>query len=211
MTRTLLRRALVAGAAATALLTLTACGGDERTSADSGHGATATTAAPAATGSTAPAAFNAADVAFAQHMIVHHQQAVEMATLAGTRAASPQVKELAVKIKAAQAPEIATMTGWLTQWGQPTAAPGGGGHGADHRSMPGMMSETDMRTLTAASGAAFDRQFLTMMIAHHEGAITMAREETAKGSDPQAKTLAEAIVADQQAEITTMRDLLTKV
>ena len=65
--------------------------------------------------------------------------------------------------------------------------------------------------LTAATGAAFDKQFLTMMIAHHEGAITMANEQTAKGSNPQAKALASKIVADQQAEITTMKDLLTKV
>ena len=209
MTRTVLRRAVLAGAATTALLLLSACGGEYTSTGSSGHGSTTTTAP---TGSAAPGAvFNDADVAFAQHMIVHHQQAVEMAALADGRAANAQVKALASKIKAAQDPEITAMTGWLTEWGRPTTAPAGGGHGSGHESMPGMMSDAEMKKLTGATGAGFDKQFLSMMIAHHEGAITMANEETAKGSNPQAKALAAKIVADQRAEITEMKDLLTKV
>ncbi|HEX8347247.1 MAG TPA: DUF305 domain-containing protein [Actinoplanes sp.] len=207
MTRTLLRRARLAGAATVTLFAVSACGGGDHTSTGaSGHGSTSA----AQTGSAAPGAvFNDADVAFAQHMIVHHRQAVEMAVLADTRAANAQVKELAGKIKAAQDPEITTMTGWLNAWGKPAPEPGA--HGSGHESMPGMMSDADMKKLTDSTGAAFDKQFLTMMIAHHEGAITMANDEASGGSNPEAKALATKIVADQRAEITQMKDLLTKV
>ncbi len=206
MTCTVLRRAVLAGAVSLALFGASACGGGGHAGSGSGH-----RPAPAAGGSASPGAvFNDADVAFAQHMIVHHQQAVEMAALAGTRAADARVKDLAGKIAAAQGPEIATMTGWLSGWGRP-APTGGGGHGTGHESMPGMMSEADMKTLAGATGAAFDKQFLTMMIAHHQGAIIMAGDETAKGSNPEAKALAAKIVTGQQAEISTMKDLLTTV
>jgi uncharacterized protein (DUF305 family) len=206
MSRTLLRRALLAGAATVTLFAMSACGGgDHAATGLPGHGSTTGPAGSAAPG----AGFNDADVAFAQHMIAHHRQAVEMATLADTRAANAQVKKLATKIKAAQDPEITTMTGWLSAWGKP--APAADAHGTEHQSMPGMMSEADMTKLTDATGAAFDKQFLTMMIAHHEGAITMANEEAAQGSNPDAKALATKIVADQQEEIATIKDLLTKV
>lgn len=206
MTRTLPRRALLGGAV-TLVLAVAACGGGSGGhSVDSGHAAASS---PAAGGSARPgAAFNDADVAFAQHMTVHHQQAVEMSTLAGERAADPQVKKLAVAIGAAQGPEIATMTGWLSAWGQPAAAPDGGGHGTGHESMPGMMSAAEMSKLAAAGGAAFDELFLTMMIAHHEGALTMAGEEAARGANPEAKALAAKIVTDQRAEIATMKAML---
>ena len=213
MSSIVLRRAVLGAAAATAVL-VTACGGgsgDHNASGATHNATTAPAAAPSAGSSAGVSTFNEADVAFAQHMIVHHQQAVEMSALADSRASNAQVKELAGKIKAAQGPEITTMTGWLTQWGQPTAAPDSGGHGSGHESMPGMMSEADMKKLTDAKGSAFDKQFLTMMIGHHEGAITMANDESAKGSNPEAKALAGKIVADQQAEITEMKDLLTKV
>ncbi|MEV6600056.1 DUF305 domain-containing protein [Actinoplanes sp. NPDC051346] len=206
MSDSMLRRAVLAGAVAT-VFALTGCGGGDHTSAgSSGHGSTPT--APA--GSPAPGAvFNDADVAFAQHMIVHHRQAVEMAALADSRAANAQVKKLAATIKAAQDPEVATMSGWLSDWGKPV--PGADAHGNEHESMPGMMSKADMTKLADATGAAFDKQFLTMMIAHHEGAITMAGKESAEGSNPTAKALAAKIAADQQAEILAMKDLLTKV
>jgi uncharacterized protein (DUF305 family) len=94
-----------------------------------------------------------ADIAFAR-MIPHHQQAVEMATLAETRASDPEIKQLAAKIKTAQAPEITTMTGWLTAWGMPTTQ--AGGHNMPGMSgtegMPGMMSEAEMTQLMAATG-----------------------------------------------------------
>jgi uncharacterized protein (DUF305 family) len=185
MSSIVLRRAALGAAAAATAVLVTACGGgsgDHNASGATHNATTAPAAAPSAGSSAGASTFNEADVAFAQHMIVHHQQAVEMSALADSRASSAQVKELAGKIKAAQGPEITTM-----------------------------MSEADMKKLTDAKGSAFDKQFLTMMIGHHEGAITMANDESAKGSNPEAKALAGKIVADQQAEITEMKDLLTKV
>ncbi|MFG1761392.1 DUF305 domain-containing protein [Micromonospora echinofusca] len=203
-TRTLARRAALAGVAVTTALTLAACGGDDHPSPGAGHG-TPGTGGPAAT-ATGAATFGDADAMFAQMMIPHHRQAVEMADLAPSRAADPEVKRLAAEIKAAQAPEIATMSGWLSAWGRPVPSPGGMPH-MDH-GMPGMMSDADMTKLAAATGREFDRQFLTMMIAHHEGAITMARDELARGVNAEAKALAQQIVSTQQAEIDTMRKIL---
>lgn len=209
MTSTVLRRALLAGVATFTAIGLAACGGSgEHAPSGTGHGS-ATTPAAAPSGSAAPgAAFNDADVTFAQMMIVHHRQAVDMAALADGRTGNAKVTDLANKIKAAQDPEIATMTGWLTAWGQPTAAPDGGGHGSGHADMPGMMSDADLAKLKAATGTAFDKQFLTMMIAHHQGAVTMAKEQLQKGSNPEAKTLAQKIITDQENEIAEMNNLL---
>lgn len=204
MRTSVLRRGLLAGAAATVTLLLSACGGDD-SGMDHG-GMTPTTSATSAAPANA-AGFNDADVTFAQMMIPHHQQAVEMAEMADGRAGGAEVKDLATKIEAAQQPEIDTMTKWLTTWGKPTAAPGGGHGETGH----GMMSDADMTKMMDAKGADFDKQFLTMMIAHHEGAITMAKDETAKGSNADAKALAEKIITDQQAEITTMRGMLDKL
>ncbi len=212
MIRTIVCRAVLAGAATAAVATVVACGGTDggHHSAGSGHGATT---APSSVAGSAPvgAAFNDADVTFAQMMIVHHRQAVEMAAMTQGRAGDAEVKALAGTIEAAQGPEIATMTGWLSTWGGPTAAPDGGGHGSAHQSMPGMMSDADLTTLKAASGAAFDKQFCTMMIAHHQGAVTMATEHIAKGSNAEAKALAQKIVADQEAEIATMNTILARL
>ncbi len=179
---------------------LSACGGTDH-SADSGmnHGA-----APAS----AAASANETDATFAQSMIPHHRQAVQVAALADGRAAGAEVKALAAKVREAQQPEIDTMNQWLTDWRKP--APDAGVHGAGHGSMPGMMSEADLAGLQAATGPAFDRLFLTMMIGHHDGAIEMAQREVAQGANPDAKALAQKIISDQQAEIATMRKLLDR-
>ncbi|MGY0006767.1 DUF305 domain-containing protein [Micromonospora sp. I033] len=207
-TRILARRAALAGATFAAALTLAACGGDHSTSGHGSPGAARTGTATAG----APASFGEADVMFAQMMIPHHQQAVAMSELAESRAADPEVKRLAGQIKAAQAPEIATMSGWLAAWGRPapSTAAGHGMPGMDH-GMPGMMSEAEMARLGAASGSDFDRQFLTMMIAHHEGAITMAREELARGANPDTRALAQQILTGQQGEIDAMRKMLDRL
>ncbi len=111
-------------------------------------------------------------------------------------AADPELKQLAVQIKAAQDPEIVTTTGWLTTWGQPTMMPSG----HDMGGRPGMMSEADMAKLSAATGKDFDKQFMQMMIDHHKGATAMAKDEQAKGSNPDAKALAGRIIGSQQAD-----------
>lgn len=195
------KRSALAAAIAASALVLTACSDDGKSmAAHEGMTAGASpTSAPASS-----AVFNDADVMFAQMMIPHHEQAVEMADLAATRAADSEVKELAEKIKEAQDPEIATMESWLREWGKPVPT-GGMGH-----DMPGIMSEGDMKKLEAAKGAEFDKQFVTMMIAHHEGAIDMARTEEAKGANPEAKALAKTIVTTQQAEIDQMEQILAR-
>jgi uncharacterized protein (DUF305 family) len=155
---------------------------------------------------------NEADVTFAQEMIPHHQQAVEMAALAGDRAADPEVRELAADIAAAQEPEIATMTGWLEAWGEDVPAAsmehGDMGHGSSSDAMPGMMTAEEMADLEQAEGTEFDRMFLEMMVEHHSGALEMARTEQAEGENPDAVALAEKIESDQETEIAEMQRLL---
>jgi uncharacterized protein (DUF305 family) len=199
------RRVLRAGVAGAAVLALAAgCGDDGGSMPGMDHGGNpAATTAAAAPG----ASFNDADVAFAQNMIPHHQQAVQMADLAAGKAGNADLKQLAAQIKAAQDPEIKTMTGWLTAWGKP-AMPAGG-HGG--MSMPGMMSDADMNKLTAATGTGFDRMFAQMMIAHHNGAIQMAKDEQAKGANPEAKALAATIEKTQAAEVTKIQQILDKL
>jgi uncharacterized protein (DUF305 family) len=213
----------------TAALVLAGCGGASTPSAHSGHGATATASGSSATAAARQGGRNAQDVTFAQGMIPHHRQAVAMADLAVSRAGSQDVKDLAARIRKAQDPEIATMSGWLKAWGETvpgasaSAMPSmsdmpGMDHsgesmpGMDHSggSMPGMMSDADMRRLEKLSGAAFDTAFLQMMIRHHEGAVAMARTEQAKGAYGPARSMAKSIVATQSAEITEMRKLLGK-
>ena len=158
--------------------------------------------------------FNDADIAFAQGMIPHHQQAVEMADLALTRAESPEVTSLAKQIKAAQDPEIKTMTGWLKTWGAPLTADTESSmdhmDDADDSASEGtgMMSASEMTNLKKAKGAAFDTMFLEMMIQHHTGAITQAKTEQAEGKNSDAKALAGGIIKAQKAEISTMEGLL---
>jgi uncharacterized protein (DUF305 family) len=206
-------RTTVAGTALIAALALPACtgaGSNSAVPAKSNGGAS----------SRSSAVFNNVDVMFTQMMIMHHQQAVEMANLAQTRAADPKVKQLAAQIKAEQTPEIATMKGWLAAWGQPTAMPGmpsgmpsgmPGMPSGMPSGMPGMMSSADMAKLAAATGKNFDKQFLQMMIAHHKGAIQMAHAEQVREANPDAKTLASQIIKSQQAEIGTMQKMLAQM
>jgi uncharacterized protein (DUF305 family) len=149
---------------------------------------------------------NQADITFASTMVPHHQQAIEMADMALTQASSAEVKNLATQIKAAQDPEIATMTGWLTGWG---AAPmPSGDHDMGGMGMDGMMSAEEMTALENASGTAFDRMWLQLMVKHHEGAVAMARTQLSQGQSPDAKTLAQAVIDGQTKEIATMTALL---
>jgi uncharacterized protein (DUF305 family) len=164
---------------------------------------------------------NGADVTFAQSMIPHHQQAVDMANLATGRAGSPKVAQLAQRIAGAQQPEIATMAGWLTGWGAPTPQPHMSsmpgmsnsmpGMAGMSGTMPGMMTDEETRQLTAASGAAFDRLFLQLMTRHHQGAIQMAGTEQTGGQNPEAIALAKKITAAQTAEITEIQQLTAQM
>ena len=225
------RRLAAVGIVAMGGLLLTACGGnDDMKGMD--HGSKDSSASSKATASPAQGGFNDADVSFAQMMIPHHQQALEMAKLADGRAGDGQIASLAGKIEKAQDPEITTMKSWLKAWGKPVSPSSGGkddmpgmDHGSggsdsmpgmDHGSggsdgMAGMMSQKDMDKLEAAKGADFDRAFAQMMIDHHKGAITMAEDEQKKGRNATAKKLAGDVIKNQSAEVTTLRKILDRL
>ena len=147
--------------------------------------------------------FSSTDIMFAQMMIVHHQQAVDMGTLAETRASSAEVKALAAEIKAEQAPEITQMKGWLEAANAPTEM----GH---HMGMGGMLTDAEMAALRNATGAEFDRLYLEGMIDHHEGAIRMALMVT-DSNNAEARALGKAIIESQTKQITYMKELLSKM
>ncbi|MFJ3727639.1 DUF305 domain-containing protein [Streptomyces sp. NPDC090045] len=146
---------------------------------------------------------NAADRAYVERMIEHHRQALTMSALAPERAAADGVKRLAERISAAQQPEIGAMEKWLTL--HPAPSGGSGGHDHGHAAMPGMATEEQLKELTGAGGADFDRLFLKLMTAHHEGAVKMAGEALAAGNNVAVEEMATEVVATQSAEIHRMR------
>jgi uncharacterized protein (DUF305 family) len=198
-------RAAVAGAALVLSVTLSACGGGTPAST----AAPTTAEPPAATPADAGAQHNDTDIRFAQMMVPHHQQALAMAEMALERAESPDVKALAEQIRAAQDPEIATLNGFLENWGVQPMDSGMGHSGMDHSGSGGMMTQGDMDALGAASGAAFDKMFLEMMIVHHEGAVAESEREVSDGANAQAKELASQIISGQTAEIEQMQQMLS--
>lgn len=145
---------------------------------------------------------NSADTMFAQMMIPHHVQAVEMSDIMLAKTdLDAKITALATDIKAAQGPEITKMTTWLGAWGEPTTMSGS-------MSMNGMMSAADLDKLKAAQGNEASKLFLTQMIAHHEGAVEMAQSEVTGGKNAVAVALAKSIVASQETEIKDMKALL---
>ena len=214
MKSTRLRATVLTLAAMT--VALSACGAPSTTSTPasmpmaggsmSGGSMSGGSMASSAAGPASAPANNDQDVSFANDMIMHHQQAVAMAALATGRSTNTAVLTLADQIKSAQGPEITTMTAWMKSW---KANMSKGMPGMDmSASMPGMMSGTDMKALKRLKGTEFDRKFLTMMIAHHQGAITMASTEQARGASTHAKALAQKITTAQSAEIQQMHKLL---
>jgi len=163
----------------------------------------------------ASADFNSTDVGFAQGMIPHHAQAIEMADMAIATSTNADVLALAKQIKAAQDPEIEQMTSWLKSWGQ--KVPGmtmSGTHdmtGMNDMMTDGMMSEMDMTKLAQSTGPSFDRLWLEMMVLHHQGAVTMAKAELVDGKNSGAKTLAQNIITGQQTEIDKMNALVSSM
>lgn len=214
------RRTAGLGGALALSLALTACGGGDTTAApptgDTTPTATSTTA-PEASGNPGASesvseVHNAADVEFAQMMIIHHRGALDMAQMAIEKSENEEIVALAQDIAAEQQPEIDTMSSWLQAWSEPVpegmSMEGMDHGGMDMGSMPGMMTEEQMSQLMAAEGAAFDQMFLQMMTEHHRGAVEMAQTEQAQGENPQAIALAEQIETSQLQEIEEMQQLL---
>ncbi|APE15952.1 DUF305 domain-containing protein [Mycobacterium sp. WY10] len=247
-------RIVVTGVAAfAAVAAIGACSNSATKEASS-----STAPSPAQSTSAAPAAaHNQADMMFARMMIPHHQQAIQMSDMIfAKQGIDPRVVDLAKQIKAAQAPEIDQMQGWLKQWGMPgmsgmpgmddmpgmSGTPGnapsdhGGMHGSDTATaspttsatmpmpmpsgsmmpgmgdmpgMDGMMSPADMQALQSAQGVEASKLYLTQMIKHHQGAITMAQNEIKNGQFSDAIALAKSIATSQQKEIDTMNQILS--
>jgi uncharacterized protein (DUF305 family) len=185
------RRAFFSAAMITAAL-LTACGSDDE----------------------AGAPHNDQDIEFARNMIPHHSQAVDMAELVPQRSDNAEVEAIADDIRSGQQPEIDRMNDFLRSWNESAvdATSGHDGHsGHSNSDMPGMMSEDALTSLEHSSGSAFDKSFLSMMVEHHQGAITMARAELDKGLDQSAKMLADSIIQAQQTEVTRMQELIPTI
>jgi uncharacterized protein (DUF305 family) len=161
--------------------------------------------------------YTAADVLFMSSMIHHHAQAIVMANWAPTHGASPSVRTLADRIINAQQDEIATMQHWLRdrQLPVPDATPGGMKmtmNGVEHEMlMPGMLTEAQMKELDAARGPEFDRLFLTYMIQHHRGAVSMVKQlfdTYGAGQDETVFKFASDVNVDQSTEIARMQKML---
>ncbi|WP_406323864.1 DUF305 domain-containing protein [Streptomyces sp. NBC_01637] len=199
------RRAAAVSVVAAGALFLSACSdnGDDMSGMDHGSGNSSATAEAESTD------FNDADVTFAQTMIPHHEQALEMAELADGRASDAEVKDIAAKIEKAQDPEIKTMKGWLKSWNKPTAIESM--PGMDHGSGDGMMSDADMEHLKGMKGAEFDKMFAEMMIEHHNGAISMAQDEQKSGKHADAVKMAGDIVEGQSAEVEQLQSLVDRL
>ena len=204
------RRILLAAVPLIAAVSLGACSSSSNDATDT---VSPLTIAAVSGESAAPESggFNDADITFTQGMIPHHQQAVEMATVAldATRKAGGDVTRLAAKIQDVQDPEITVMNGWLESWGQPTAmSTDMGGMDGSAMTGEGMMTAEEMSALKSASGPAFDKMWMEMMIRHHEGAVAMSKTEQADGSSPEAVALAQQIITAQESEIAEMKALL---
>jgi uncharacterized protein (DUF305 family) len=211
------RKVAVGVAALAVLVTVGACS----KSNDQAGQSTAQTTTSAISGSDA---HNQADAVFAQQMIPHHQQAIQMSDMVlGKQGIDPRVVDLAKQFKAAQGPEIQQMQTWLSQWGIPTMPmmPGGGGmpgagmptHSGmpSQTMMPGMMGDEDMVDLQNAQGVEASKLFLTQMIKHHQGAISMAQNEVTSGQYPAATAMARSIMTSQQQQIDTMTKMLASL
>jgi uncharacterized protein (DUF305 family) len=197
------------------LLAASACASGTQGSAAPGpepHAATASARADSVRRSYTPA-----DVEFMTHMIGHHAQAIEMAQLAPTHGASASVRTLADRIINAQEDEIATMQRWLGARKLPVPEAGSAGttmsmHGTEHvMLMPGMLTPDQMRELDQARGPDFDRLFLTFMIQHHKGALTMVQQLFGAHGAAQEDTIfkfASDVSADQSTEVARMQTML---
>lgn len=148
---------------------------------------------------------NDADFRFLSDMVVHHGQALEMASLAPERSQRDDVRGIASRINDTQGPEIDMMNRFLEQAGKPKVDP----KSADaHQGMPGMATPDQLQALRDATGATFDALFLQMMIAHHEGAIAMVEDVRVKGANVRVQEIADDVAVTQVDEIDRMRGML---
>lgn len=221
-------KTVVTGVAALAAVALIgACGnsGTKEAATTSASTSTSTSAETSASAQAAP--HNRADMMFTHMMIPHHEQAIEMSDILLSKPdIDPRVVDLAKQIKSAQGPEIEQMQGWLKQWNMKMEdmppmgdMPGHGGMGdmpghggmGNMPGMDGMMSAAEMDALKNAQGVEATKLYLTGMIKHHQGAITMGQDEIKNGEFPEAVAMAKSIVESQQKEIDAMNQILSSL
>lgn len=159
-----------------------------------------------ATAPSVPTTVDPDDLTFLSDMMVHHSQALVMAERARTVAVNPQVKAIAERIRVGQKPEIEAMRQLLTERGGKAPDLEHVEH-ADHSGMPGMATPAELSKLLNSTGTPFDSLFLTLMIKHHEGAVTMSGTAIEKGADLRVGELAQDVSVTQTKEIATMRRL----
>jgi uncharacterized protein (DUF305 family) len=145
---------------------------------------------------------NSQDVMFAEHMIPHHQQALDMADMVPSRTGNEKLKTAAIHIKTDQRAEISLLTDFLHQWGEPDPVP------MPMMMMEGMVDPATMGRLQTLTGDDFDTLWITSMISHHQGAITMAEAELAHGESPDAMKTAQLMITAQKREISYLTDLI---
>ncbi|MEU3624073.1 DUF305 domain-containing protein [Amycolatopsis coloradensis] len=156
---------------------------------------------------------NEADVEYMTMMIPHHQQAKVMTDLVPGKTANEQIRAIAGRISVAQDGEVTMMKTWLADRGKPVPGDGHEGHGGhhEHALMPGMATDAQLAELRAASGVAFEKLFLDLMIAHHTGALTMAETQLGKGVETKAQQMAQEVITGQSAEIERMKTMRSKL
>ncbi|NYJ20622.1 DUF305 domain-containing protein [Glaciibacter psychrotolerans] len=168
-----------------------------------------------------------AEAGFSRDMQVHHDQGVELAMIVRDRTDAPDVRLLAYDIARTQSQQSGQMYGWLTEWGVSQASPeppmtwmtrpGRSDTGHTHESMhaagqpmPGLATPAQIAELTAASGVEAEKIFLTLMIAHHQGAVDMAESVQDRANNSSVLTFANSVVLSQKSEIELMQSMLAK-
>lgn len=158
-----------------------------------------------------------ADITFMQGMIHHHAQALDMVDLLNRNTSSDAMRQLGKRIALSQTDEIKMMQNWLRARGKEAPDPrahamaGMPGMSMDHVMMPGMLTADQMKHLAELKGPEFDKAFLTGMIQHHKGALTMVKEllgTAGAAQDADIFNFSANIEADQSAEIERMTDML---
>ncbi|MBE2998480.1 DUF305 domain-containing protein [Nocardiopsis sp. HNM0947] len=232
-----MRRLALATGSALVLLAATACtdDADQESANVIAPGAPGESSSPATQEQIAALAeeqgHNEADVDYLVMMIEHHTQALEMTDLVPDRHERDGIERIADRISAAQEPEITAMESWLEEnvFAPARENPahqnfcgleGDGDHHAegedvaecvldvDHDDMEGMVSEEDLERLESAEGDDFDQLFVELMSEHHRGAVTMAEDVMADGSDRQVLEMANDLIAEQNTEISRMERIL---
>lgn len=195
-----------------------ACAGTSQSVPASSSAARESDAIAAARADSARKPYTAADIHFMSTMIAHHAQAIDIARWAPTHGASRPLQILSERVINAQQDEIALMQQWLRERRLPvpqaTATMPMGGAGHEHHRMPGMLSPAQLQQLDQARGKEFDRLFLTFMIQHHQGAVTMVKQLTSSQGaalDDTVFKLASDISADQTSEIDRMQQMLAEL